>query len=325
MLKKSSIVAFMMSLAFPSFAQTSPIDYIKSFSITHVSVSAQAGTMGVSLDATTPVNEWMNLRAGISWMPTISTTMGFGVQVGDKKENKYDENGNRIQTKFERMAEYMEAATGYKVDDRVDMDCKASFVNAKIMVDFLPFSNKDWHISAGFYWGTKTIGRACNSIEDMTTTMAVGIYNSIYEKIDNFEPIFSNNGISVSLPPEIEEKIWEYGRMGMHVGDFNSDGKPYMMVPAADGTVRAKAKVNSFKPYLGFGWDHACASYPEWRYGFDAGLVFWGGVPNVYTHDGTSLTKDVYNLDGKVGSVISFVKCFPVYPLLEFKISRTIF
>lgn len=321
MIRKTVAIVVFSGIAFSSIAQTSPLDYIRSFSIDHVSVSAHAGSMGLGFDATTPVNEWVNVRAGLSIMPTINTTMNFGVQVGDEKEEKYDANGNRIQTKFEKMSGYLEEMTGYKVDDRVAMDCKANFVNAKVMIDILPFANKDWHITAGFYWGSKLIGRACNTVEDMTTTMAVGIYNTMYDKVYNFEPIFSG----ISLPIEVEEKILSYGKMGMHVGDFKSDGKPYMMVPAEDGTVRAKAKVNSFKPYLGFGWDHACASYPEWRYGFDAGLVFWGGVPNVYTHDGTSLTKDVYNLEGKVGSVISFVKCFPVYPLLEFKISRTIF
>ena len=66
-------------------------------------------------------------------------------------------------------------------------------------------------------------------------------------------------------------------------------------------------------------------SAPEWRYGFEAGVIFWGGVPNVTTYDGTSLTHDVKNLDGRVADVISFAKSFPVYPLLEFKITRKIF
>lgn len=312
-MKKLSIVLFAGLTMGSALAQIKPFD--------NLSVSASAGTMGLSIEAQTQVNDWMNVRAGLSWMPKLSTSMGFGVQVGEEEEQKYDENGNRVETTFDKMAAYMKDITGYEIDDRVDMDCKVTFVNAKVFVDFLPFTNKDWHLTAGFFWGSKSVGRACNSIEDMTTTLGVGIYNTMYDKIENYEPIFGG----ISLPPETQDKIYEAGRMNMHVGDFKSDGKPYMMVPGEDGTVRAKAKVNSFKPYLGFGWNHTMKAAPEWKYGFDAGLVFWGGVPNVTTHDGTSLTHDVKNLEGRVADVISFAKGLPVYPLLEFKISRKIF
>lgn len=321
MYKRIAVLLFLCSIGVISSAQNNALEYLKSFKIEHLGVSAGVGTAGFSLEASTPVNEWIQIRTGLSFTPSISTKMGFGVQVGDGKDEKYDQDGNRIETKFEKMSGYMESITGYKVDDRVDMNCHARFANFKLLVDVLPFANKDWHLTAGFYWGNKLIGRACNTTEDMTTTMAVGIYNSVYEKAINDEALYQN----MYLPPDICDKFVAYGRMGMHVGDFKKDGAPYMMVPAADGTVRAWARVNAFKPYLGFGWNHAIESHSEWRYGFDAGLLFWGGVPNVYTHDGVSLTNDVTNLEGKVGSVISFVKCFPVYPLLEFKISRTIF
>ena len=312
-MNKFCIVLFASVAISSAIAQNKPFD--------NLSVSASVGSMGIGLEAQSKVNDWLNVRAGVSWMPTLSTTMGFGVQVGEEDEKKYDENGNRVETKFDKMSAYLKDITGYEIDDRVDMDCKVSFVNAKFFLDFLPFTNKDWHLTAGFFWGSKQIGRACNSIEDMTTTLGVGIYNTMYDKIENYEPIFG----SISLPPEVQDKIYEAGRMGMHVGDFKSDGKPYMMVPDNDGTVRAKAKVNSFKPYIGFGWNHTMKVAPEWRYGFEAGAIFWGGVPNLTTHDGTSLTHDVRNLEGRVADVISFAKGLPVYPLLEFKISRKIF
>ena len=319
---RSVFAIFFSGLLFHGlYAQSSVLDYIKSIEIDELSATASVGTMGLSLEASLPVNEWVNVRAGVSFIPKLSTSMAFGVQVGDEAVNKHDETGNHEETTFDKMSAYLKDITGYEIDDRVDMDCKVSFVNAKVFLEFLPFTNKDWHLTAGFFWGSKQIGRACNSIEDMTTTLGIGIYNTMYDKIENFEPIFGG----VSLPPDIEDKIYQAGRMGMHVGDFKSDGKPYMMVPDKDGTVRAKAKVNSFKPYIGFGWNHTMKAAPEWKYGFDAGLVFWGGVPNVTTHDGTSLTHDVRNLEGRVADVISFAKGLPVYPLLEFKISRKIF
>ena len=312
-MKRISIVLVVSMAMNYSIAQDKPFD--------NLDVSASIGSMGISIETQTRVNDRMNLRVGLSWMLNVSTSMGFGVQIGDEAVNKHDETDNHEETTFDKMSAYLKDITGYEIDDRVDMDCKVSFVNTKFFLDFLPFTNKDWHLTAGFFWGSKQIGRACNSIEDMTTTLGIGIYNTMYDKIENFEPIFGG----VSLPPDIEDRIYQAGRMGMHVGDFKSDGKPYMMVPDKDGTVRAKAKVNSFKPYIGFGWNHTMKVAPEWNYGFDTGIVFWGGVPNVTTHDGTSLTHDVKNLEGRVADVISFAKGLPVYPLLEFKISRKIF
>lgn len=326
MLMKPFSVVFLFSVLLSDVvAQTQPRLNEKTIESERFSVAASVGTMGLSLETSVPFSEWGRVRAGVSYMPKLTTTMSFGVQVGEEEEKKYDENGHRVETKFDKMAKLLNQLTGYEVDDCVDMNCKVGFVNAKVLVDFLPFPNKDWHLTAGFFWGSKTIGRASNSKEDMFTTLAVGIYNTMYEKLENYEPLFSYNNINISLSPDQIETILEYGRMGMHVGDFKSDGRPYMMVPASDGTVRAKAKVNSFKTYVGFGWNHKMRQFPEWRYGFDAGVVFWGGVPNVTTHDGTSLTDDVENLEGRVHDVISFAKSFPVYPLLEFKISRTIF
>lgn len=286
------------------------------------SVGASVGSMGLSVDASVHICDWARVRAGVSYMPELTTSLRFNVQVGDDTENKDDENGL---TKFDKMANLLNQLTGYDVDDHVDMDCKASFVNARLFVDFMPFPNKDWHFTAGVFLGSETVGRACNSIEDMTTTLAVGIYNTMYDKLENDEPLFTYNDVNISLSPEQIETIMRYGRMGIHLGNFKKDGSAYMMEPASDGTVRVKAKVKKLKPYAGFGWDHKMKRAPEWRYGFDAGVVFWGGVPNVTTHDGTSLTEDVRHLKGRVNDVITNVKSFPVYPLLELKISRTIF
>ena len=172
-MNKFSIVLFSCLAIGSAIAQNKPFD--------NLSVSASAGFMGIGLEAQSKVNDWLNVRAGVSWMPTLSTTMGFGVQVGEEDEKKYDENGNRVETKFDKMSAYLKDITGYEIDDRVDMDCKVSFVNAKVFLDFLPFTNKDWHLTAGFFWGSKQIGRACNSIEDMTTTLGVGIYNTMYD------------------------------------------------------------------------------------------------------------------------------------------------
>ena len=68
------------------YAQSSVLDYIKSIEIYELSAMASVGTMGLSLEASLPVNDWVNVRAGVSFMPKLSTSMAFGVQVGEEEE-----------------------------------------------------------------------------------------------------------------------------------------------------------------------------------------------------------------------------------------------
>lgn len=87
-------------------------------------------------------------------MPHFNYDMEFEIQVGDSKENKYDAQGNRVQTKFDKMAAMLEDLTGYKVDDVVTMTGHPTYHNFKFLVDVFPFkNNKHWHVTAGFFWG----------------------------------------------------------------------------------------------------------------------------------------------------------------------------
>jgi hypothetical protein len=53
--------------------------------------------------------------------------------------------------------------------------------------------------------------------------------------------------------------------------------------------------------------------------------MFWGGTPRIYTHDGTDLSKDVENIEGKVGTYVDLLKAFKVFPVLNVRITKTIF
>ena len=99
-----------------------------------------------------------------------------------------------------------------------------------------------------------------------------------------------------------------------------------MMYPDENSTVKADIFVNSFKPYLGVGYGGKLTEKNEnIRIEFDAGAMFWGGTPEVVTHDGTDLAKDVENIGGKVGDYVRFVKSLKVYPVLNVKVSFRLF
>ena len=76
----------------------------------------------------------------------------------------------------------MKGFSGYEVEDHVDMLGKPTMNNFKLLLDIFPFkNNKHWHFTAGFYWGPSQFAKADNTTEAMTSLLAVGIYNRMYE------------------------------------------------------------------------------------------------------------------------------------------------
>ena len=250
-------------------------------------------------------------------MPKFEHSAHFDIMVGNQTEWKYDANGNRVQTKFDRLSAKLEEVTGYRVDDEVEMICTPSFSNLSLIIDYFPLHNRHWYVSGGVLYGSKIIGEAINSLDDAPALSCVNFYNHVYDKMQAGEPIY--NGMYLDV--EQEEKVLAYGRMGIYVGD--KDTGPYLMTPDTDCTVSATVHVNRWKPYLGCGYTGRLLRNNDlYHIGFDCGVLFWGGVPSIVTHDGTNLSKEVYHIRGKVGDYVSFVKSFHVMPVLNLTLTR---
>lgn len=357
------IATFMIFSCVVAFAAAQGVNATKALHsdngyFNHLDVSASMGSTGIGIDVAAPVGEYAKLRVGFSYMPRIELNSLFRVQVGDSLEHKFDKNGNRVETKFDKLSGMLYKMYGYKVDDEVEMKIKPTYYNARFLVDVTPFQNKSWRFTAGFYVGNKTIGRAYNSTEDMPTLMAVNMYNEMYRRLREGEPLFNlGDPFSFDLPPYVEEplleKFDEYGKMAVPLGYYVKDGPmisvpdggydengektyvsvpayrkgdPYMLVPDAEsGMVRVKAKArNTFRPYVGFGYSGVLSKDGRTEFVVDAGVLFWGGKPHVYTHDGTDLVYDVKRIQGKVGSYVKAIKAFPVFPVLELRVTRRI-
>lgn len=293
----------------------------------NLDVSVTAGTTGIGIDVASKIGDYVQLRAGYDYMPRFTKSIYFPVEVGGEPAVKYDAQGNRVETKFDRMSKLLNSLTGYTVDDEVEMVGKPTVNNFKLLVDVFPFTNKHWHVTAGFYWGPSQFAYAENSTRAMTSLLAVSMYNHIYDKCVNDEPLIEADGYpDMYLPTAYRQRIIEYGRMGFHVGDFKETGERYVMEPDVDGMVKVSAKSNPFKPYLGFGYGgRLLKNRDDWQVSFDAGAMFWGGTPDLYTHDGTNLTKDITNTTGKVGDWIDFLGGIKVYPVLSVRFTKTIF
>ena len=293
----------------------------------HLDASLTLGTTGLGFDVSSPMGEYAQLRAGFSFMPHIHYKMNFEVQVGD--------DASKSKSKFQTLSGLLKDMTGYQVDNSIDMIGIPTFYNFNLLVDVFPFkNNKHWHFTAGFYLGNSMIGKAYNTTEDMPSLVAVGIYNNMYEKAINKEPFVTvdYNGNPISVPDDPEQIEWlskkfsEYGRMGVRIGDYVSDGSQYIIEPDENCMVKAEVRANAFKPYLGFGYGGRLFKGDDrYKIFFDCGAMLWGGTPSIPTHDGTELANDVENIRGKVGDYVKLIKGVKAFPVLNVRITRTLF
>ena len=191
----------------------------------HLDVAVTTGTTGIGAELAMPASDMVQIRAGFAVMPSFKTDMNF--RVGLKNDPEKDKNGNKIVTKFDRMSEAFQQVTGYKIDRNIKMYGRPTFYNAKLLVDVFPFPNKKWFVTAGFYYGNQQIAKAYNTYEDMSSLVAVGMYNHIHDCIVAGEPILSTTvgklDYTIQFDPEYEEdaviidRFKKYGRMGVHL------------------------------------------------------------------------------------------------------------
>lgn len=323
----------------------------------HLDVSLTVGTSGIGIEVASPVTEWAQLRLGYEFMPRFTKTMGFDMTINGQPARSYDEEGNRQETRFDKLKEFMYSFTGFDIDDHVEMIGKPTLNNFKLLVDVFPFKdNKKWknlHFTAGFYWGSSKFAEAVNSTEAMVSLVSAGIYNKMYESAKNGDPLISFDpnqfptlqGVAIDMPEPVRNKFIDYGDMGFVVGYFTHDiadekgkkkGDPYIVEPDEDGMVRVTARSNSFKPYLGFGYGgNMLKKRDDWKISFDCGMMIWGGTPELTVYHGqklpngsyrnVSLTDDVENISGQVGTYVDLFKAFKVYPVLSLRITKRIF
>ena len=344
---KKFLVITMMAGAAVSVQAQDVSNYLKTHNVfQHLDLSVNVGTSGIGFDVATPIGNYVQLRAGYEFMPQFHVGIDFPIEVGGEPAVKYDANGNRVESTFDRLAKNLKELTGYEVEDHVEMIGKMTMNNFKLLVDVFPFQeNKHWHFTAGFYLGPSQFARADNSIDAMTSLLAVGMYNHIYDRVENayytgapiLDITIGGQKFSPELNPNQELSILNNGRMGFQLGQYKEDvysetgllihqkGDPYIMEPGPDNQIHVYAKSNSFKPYLGFGYGgRLVKNRDDWKVSFDAGVMFWG-KPDLYTHDGTNLTKDVENISGKVGDYVDLFKGLYVYPMVSVRFTKTIF
>ena len=172
--------------------------------------------------------------------------------------------------------------------------------------------------------------------EQLRNFGALGIHVGAYAHDVLYPEDVYNNEWLMSDPanPDNPQNIenggngFEAGELVIHHANDPNDplhktGEPYLMQPDETSMVKARIRVNAFRPYLGFGYGGRLLKGDDrYHVHFECGALFWGGTPAIVTHDGTNLSKDVTDISGKVGRYVDFFSAFKVYPLLSLRLTR---
>lgn len=350
MMKVKWLLPFAFGLLFPSVVHAQETGYFD-----HMDLGFSVGTTGLGMDVAMPVGNMLRVRTGFTYMPHFRIDSRFGVETGD---------GSKLSSQtIGKITDTMSKLTHMSIDDHVQMTMEPTFSQFKLLVDIMPFKhNKHWNLTLGFYAGPAKVGRTYNKTEDAATLLGVTMYNYFYINSCKQDPMFGENVSFGSmtlpagqLPPEYLEK----GMMGMPLGYFK-DGDKAMLVPDENGMVKARMQVNSFRPYVGLGYSTPLSSDNKWKLSVDAGVLFWGGKPDVYVDnvykidtksinpddwqydivrhiEGTedfivdaplhhiSMTRDLHGVKGKVKDMVDATSRFKVLPNLGISLSYRLF
>ena len=288
----------------------------------HLAIGIGIGTEGASLDLALPIGNYVQLRAGMSYLPSIKLTKHFDAS----------KTGSTGTSNFDSITSILHDITGLQFDEQIDMKANTQLWNGKILVDVFPFRKKNWFFSVGLYVGPKQVMHIENAAEDMGTLIALSTFNNIYNKVedavanDNPAQIFGD----ISLTPQMMDQIMSIGRLGIAVGTYKQTteshqaGDIYNMVPDENGMIKMDVRSNIVRPYVGFGYRTAISRDKRSFFSVDAGILCWGTLKMI-THDGTNLIKEVDVTNPMLKQYTDVVNHMKVYPAINIRFTRQIF
>lgn len=345
---------------------TGIVDTQAQIQLNHVDLSASVGTDGIGFDIGMPVNDYLQVRMGASFMPHIKRNIAFETVIGDTDPTlTVEENIAQSTARFDALTCMMSSFAGNGIERYVNAYSEPTFNNFKLMVDILPFkNNKHWHFTAGFYLGSARISKVYNKAADMTTLLGITVYNRMYQDVLSEDPLLEYNGNYIYMPENFAERILEYGEMGILIGEYSHDiyanedilwdytafdpitgdvlhekgdiryakgelihkkGDEYRITPNEDNMLKASTKTNNFRPYLSVGYSTSITKDNRTAIAINAGMLLWGGTPEITMHDGTNVLKDLQNLRGKFADYADSMSKLKVYPIINIKVTRRLF
>lgn len=273
-------------------------DKVEKFGLlNHFSVGLTVGTPGIGFDVATCVGEYVQVRAGAQFFPSI----GFSRSFTPTEIPKFKKAINALET-LAKNTDYQ-----FTVPSKtVDADAKIGFSSGKFLVDVFPFPKKsNFHVTVGFYFGGSDIVTLRNAKDGILNDFLVPDYKGSNPAVKaKFDQIMAENKIVVGEP-----------LFGLRIGD-------YQLKPDKNGNLQAGISVNKVRPYVGIGFGRAV---PRKRIGFmvELGVQFWG-TPNVYIEGGEGRKnldeEDLSGIKGSDAGLIKTLSKLTIYPNLTFRL-----
>jgi len=277
--------------------------------LNHMDVGINVGTVGVGIDVAVPIGNYVRIRAGYNYMPRFTIKSDFPIETRNGSIEKYIGKINGVdidkkiaefgvdlnEPKFKEWKDMVDQFRDVELRDFVTMGLRPNLHQFKFLVDVLPFkNNKHWSFTAGFFVGSTQVGDAINQESESLLLEAVNAYNDLYKEYLGNGKNFAGHGEIAKLT----QLFTDNGVAGIPLGYF-ADGKKAMMVPGADGTIRAEMFIKKVRPYLGFGYNTHLSRNRKWNLNVDAGIMFLCGKPNVYVNN-------VYAIDERAPTEFDF-------------------
>ena len=295
--------------------QTADKYWHKKNTLRHLEASFTLGTTGLGIDIATPLTPFMQVRVGYDYMPhfrhsaTLALVSDLTAQAGADPEAAFA-NINALITE----------KTGAGIDNTLKLKGKMTIGNFKFLVDVYPLKyNKNWHFTAGVYYGERQIAEAAYANAGDANLRKVLYYNQLYDEAAEGDAIKGYGRLAVDLGSYAND-VTE-GAMTLH-----KKGDAYLISPAPANSVVVKVRSNALKPYVGIGYGGRLI--PNWdsvKITVECGAMIWGGSPTVEMYDGTNLSKDVTGLPNSIGNLIKLTDKLVVYPVLSVRIAKTLF
>ena len=112
----------------------------------HLSVGLSVGTTGIGIDAAMPIGNYVQMRAGVDFVPNIKISTDLDIDAPN--------------------------VPGYNIPNNVDVEGKVGFTNGKLLFDVYPFKRSSFHVTAGAYFGTSKIVKAYNKEKGLLIDVA---------------------------------------------------------------------------------------------------------------------------------------------------------
>lgn len=275
----------------------------------HLGIGIGVGTTGIDIELATPVTDYLQVRAGISFLPEVSVNNikvnmpSSAMSAWNNYQKDIDQWGNIDFSQVQKNGQPLSEAdkktfnelTGTTLPNKIEAKGTFKRTDFKFLLDVYPVPNLSFHFTTGFFVGTSDIISVTNT-NCQSQLQAVTDYNA-----------------------NLAGQTFTYqGHQTIQFGaPIYADFEKTTIEPNGPN-ITAKLKTKGFKPYLGIGFGRAVPKKTRLAFACDLGVQFWG-KPEFLVQNKTLTENDIDE------DFLKTVNTVSVYPVMSFRLCGKIF